>query len=82
MGAFMPFVRGMTIAELALWSKQTRGVLKIEDGVRRQGKLTLVPMHGWRRNMTWPKTGLTWKDQLPLIFLLILWRDIHDWTRC
>ena len=67
-GAFpMPFVHGMTIAELALWSKQTRGVLKIEDRVRKQGKLTLVPMIGWRRNMTWPKTGLTWHPTSPNI---------------
>ena len=67
-GAFpMPFVHGMTIAELALWSKQTQGVLKIEDRVRKQGKLTLVPMIGWGRNMTWPKTGLTWRPTSPNI---------------
>ena len=36
-GAFpMPFVHGMTIAELALWSKQTPGVLKIEEKVQKR----------------------------------------------
>ena len=67
-GAFpMPFVHGMTIAELALWSKQTPGVLKIEDKVRKKGKLTLVPMQGWSRNMTWPDTGLAWIPTSPNI---------------
>ena len=52
-GAFpMPFVHGMTIAELALWTKQTPGILKVEDKVRKAGKLTLVPMKGWTRSMT------------------------------
>ena len=67
-GAFpMPFVHGMTIAEIALWSKQIPGVLKIEDKVRRKGKLTLVPMIGWKRNMTWPSTGLVWRPTSPNI---------------
>ena len=30
-GAFpMPFVHGMTIGEIALWSKKTSGVLKVD----------------------------------------------------
>ncbi len=67
-GAFpMPFVHGMTIAELALWSKQTPGVLKIEEQVRKKGKLTLIPMQKWERSMTWPSTGLKWYPTSPNI---------------
>ncbi len=67
-GAFpMPFVHGMTIAEIALWSKKTPGVLKIDDGARKKGKLTIVPMKGWRRGMTWPQTGLAWFPTSPNI---------------
>ena len=67
-GAFpMPFVHGMTIAEIALWSKQYPGVLKIEEKVRKKGKLTLVPMKRWSRHMTWPDTGLTWLPTSPNI---------------
>jgi uncharacterized protein YbbC (DUF1343 family) len=67
-GAFpMPFVHGMTIAELALWSKQTSGILKIEEKVRKKGKLRLVPMQGWIRTMTWPSTGLIWRPTSPNI---------------
>ena len=67
-GAFpMPFVHGMTIAELALWSKQTSGILKIEEQVRKKGKLTLVPMQNWKRSMTWPSTGLKWYPTSPNI---------------
>jgi len=67
-GAFpMPFVHGMTIAELALWSKQSPGVLKIEEKVRRKGKLSIVPMQKWKRSMTWPATGLRWFPTSPNI---------------
>ena len=67
-GAFpVPFVHGMTIAELALWSKETPGILKVEESVRKKGKLTLVPMLGWARRMTWPSTGLTWRPTSPNI---------------
>ena len=67
-GAFpMPFVHGMTIGELALWSKKTPGVLKLDDADRKKGMLTIVPMKGWRRNMTWPQTGLVWYPTSPNI---------------
>ena len=62
-----PFVHGMTIAELALWSKQTPGILKVEEKVRKKGKLSLVPMLGWKREMTWPSTGLIWRPTSPNI---------------
>lgn len=67
-GAFqMPFVHGMTIAELALWSKKTSGVLKVSESVRKRGKLVIVPMKGWNRSMTWPQTGLAWHPTSPNI---------------
>ncbi len=67
-GAFpMPFVHGMTIAELALWAKKTPGILKIEEVDRKRGKLTIVPMRGWNRSMTWPQTGLDWHPTSPNI---------------
>ena len=65
-GAFpMPFVHGMTIGEIALWSKQAKGTLNVDDLKRRQGILTVVPMNGWSRHMTWPSTGLTWCPTSP-----------------
>jgi len=67
-GAFpIPFVHGMTIAEIALWSKKKPGVLKLEDGFRKAGKLSIVPMTGWRRSMTWPETKLKWHPTSPNI---------------
>ncbi|MDA7822526.1 DUF1343 domain-containing protein [Opitutales bacterium] len=67
-GAFpMPFVHGLTIAEIALWSKQVRGILNIDDKIRKKGKLTLVPMKGWNRAMTWPSSGLKWHPTSPNI---------------
>lgn len=67
-GAFpMPFVHGVTIAELALWSKKTPGVLQVDDAARKKGKLTIVPMKGWERDMTWPQTGLVWFPTSPNI---------------
>ncbi len=67
-GAFpMPFVHGMTIGEIALWSKQAKGILNVDDLKRRQGILTVVPMNGWSRQMTWPSTGLTWCPTSPNI---------------
>ena len=71
-GAFqMPFVHGMTIAEIALWSKKTPGVLKVSEAVRRRGKLVIVPMKGWNRLMTLPQTGLAWHPTSPNIPTLI-----------
>ena len=67
-GAFqIPFVHGMTIGELALWSKKVSGVLKTEEVNRKKGKLVIVPMIGWTRQMTWPQTGLSWHPTSPNI---------------
>ena len=67
-GAFqIPFVHGLTIGELALWSKKVSGVLNTEDTNRKKGKLIIVPMLGWTREMTWPQTGLSWYPTSPNI---------------
>lgn len=60
-GAFrVPYVHGLTIGELARMAKEAPGVLDVSEAVRSRGKLTIVPMRGWRRAMRWPDTGLTW----------------------
>jgi uncharacterized protein YbbC (DUF1343 family) len=56
----VPYVHGLTIGELAKFAKDTPGVLRVSEEVRRRGRLTVVPMSGWRRGMRWPDTGLTW----------------------
>jgi len=57
----VPYVHGLTMGELALMVKDASppGGLAISDAARRKGKLTVVPMRGWRRAMRWPETGLT-----------------------
>ena len=57
----VPYVHGLTIGELALMARDLKppGGLAVSDTVRARGKLTVIPMHGWRRTMLWPDTGLT-----------------------
>jgi uncharacterized protein YbbC (DUF1343 family) len=60
-GAFrVPYVHGLTIGELARMAKEAPGVLEVPESVRLAGKLTIIPMRGWKRSMRWPETGLTW----------------------
>ena len=67
-GAFpMPFVHGLTIGEIALWSKKESGILDISETARKRGELVIVPMKNWSRLMTWPKTGLDWVPTSPNI---------------
>lgn len=67
-GAFhVPYVHGLTIAELARIARYTKGTLEVPDAVRLQGQLTIVPMQGWSRNMRWPQTGLKWIPTSPYI---------------
>ncbi len=47
----LPVTHGMTVGELARWYNR-----QLRMGV----KLTVVPMRGWRRAMTWEDTGLPW----------------------
>jgi uncharacterized protein YbbC (DUF1343 family) len=56
----VPYVYGLTIGELARMAKQAPDVLKISEAARLNGRLTVIPMRGWRRSMRWPDTGLNW----------------------
>lgn len=67
-GAFqVPYVHGLTLAELARIAKHTSGWLDVSERVRRKGKLTVIPMRGWERSMLWPETGLEWIPTSPNI---------------
>ncbi|MGJ8652297.1 MAG: DUF1343 domain-containing protein [Opitutaceae bacterium] len=67
-GAFhVPYVHGLTIGELARIAKHTPGWMEVPDSVRKKGKLTVIPMRGWRRDMLWPETGLRWVPTSPYI---------------
>jgi uncharacterized protein YbbC (DUF1343 family) len=67
-GAFrVPYLHGLTMGELARMAASAPGVLAIPDKVRAQGRLTIVPMRGWRRSMRWPDTGLTFVPTSPKI---------------
>lgn len=67
-GAFrIPYVHGLTMAELALFAVQEPGGLTISNAVRDRGRLTIVPMRGWRREMIWPQTGLRFVPTSPLV---------------
>lgn len=67
-GAFhVPYVHGLTIGELAQMAKASDDWMEISSSVRRNGKLTVVPMRGWKRDMLWPETGLSWVPTSPYI---------------
>ncbi|MBE7538364.1 MAG: DUF1343 domain-containing protein [Opitutaceae bacterium] len=67
-GAFpVPYVHGLTIGELARLAAATPGVLAIKPEARAKGRLTIVPMRGWKRSMRWPETGLRWVPTSPRI---------------
>lgn len=56
----IPYVHGMTAGELAQMAN-ARGW----TGAR--CKLTVIPMRGWSRGMTWDDTGLSWRRTSPNI---------------
>lgn len=62
-----PYVHGLTIGEIARIAKAKPGWLDVEDRVRQQGNLTIIPMRGWNRRMLWPDTGLDWVATSPNI---------------
>lgn len=67
-GAFrIPYVHGLTMGELALLAAKEPGVLAVPEAVRRKGRLTVVPMRGWKRSMRWPETGLRFVPTSPLV---------------
>lgn len=54
----VPYCHGMTVGELAQF---------FNSEYEAQCKLTVVPMHGWKRSMTFADTGLTWIPTSPQI---------------
>ncbi len=63
----VPYVHGMTMGELARFAKGTPGAMEITSRQQRLGKLTVIPMRGWRRSMLWPDTGLRWVPTSPAV---------------
>jgi uncharacterized protein YbbC (DUF1343 family) len=63
----VPYVHGLTIGELARLAAAGPGVLAVPEAVRLKGRLTVVPMRGWRRSMRWPDTGLPFIPTSPNI---------------
>ncbi len=54
----VPYVYGMTCGELAR-------MINGEGWIKTPCKLTVVPMKGWKRKMTWQDTGLPWVPTSP-----------------
>ena len=56
----IPYVYGLTCGELAR-------MINSERWISRQCNLTVIPMQGWGRAMTWADTGLAWAPTSPKI---------------
>lgn len=56
----IPYVYGLTPGEVAL-------MLNGEGMIRGKCKLTVIPMKGWKRSMTYAETGLDWVAPSPHI---------------
>ncbi len=56
----IPYVYGLTCGELAK-------MIHEEKWISKRPKLTIVPMRGWKREMTWAETGLPWVPTSPHI---------------
>lgn len=54
----VPYVYGLTCGELAR-------MINGEGWIRKPCKLTVVPLKGWKRSMTWRDTGLPWVPASP-----------------
>ena len=67
-GAFpVPYLHGLTIGELAILAKSMPNWMNIESEIRKQGRLKVIPMRGWKRSMLWPETNLDWIPTSPYI---------------
>jgi len=67
-GAFrIPYVHGLTMGELARMAAEAPGVLEVPEEVRAKGRLTVIPMSGWKRSLRWPETGLKFVPTSPLV---------------
>jgi uncharacterized protein YbbC (DUF1343 family) len=56
----VPYIHGLTAGELARMSNA-------KGWMARRCKLTVIPMQGWHRDMTWSDTGLRWVQTSPNI---------------
>ncbi|MEY2539554.1 MAG: hypothetical protein QOG67_3294 [Verrucomicrobiota bacterium] len=56
----VPYVHGMTVGELAR-------MVNAKGWAGGKCDLTVIPMHGWSRGMTWAETGLRWIPTSPNI---------------
>ena len=56
----IPYVYGLTCGELAM-------MLNGENMLKAKCNLTVIPLEGWRRNMTFDQTGLQWAPSSPHI---------------
>ena len=63
----VPYVHGLTIGELARFAKATYGAMEITSKQQKRGKLTVIPMRGWKRSMLWNETGLKWVPTSPAV---------------
>jgi uncharacterized protein YbbC (DUF1343 family) len=66
-GYRIPYVHGLTMGELARMAASTPGMLAVTEPVRQHGRLTIIPMRGWRRGMRWPETGIKYTPTSPKI---------------
>ncbi|MEW6251138.1 MAG: DUF1343 domain-containing protein [Planctomycetota bacterium] len=60
----IPYVHGLTVGELARMING-EGWLRDANGGPVACELVVVPLEGWRRNMTWADTGLHWVPTSP-----------------
>jgi len=60
-----PYVHGLTIGEIARIAASEAGWLELSK--KKTGKLYVVPMKGWKRNMLWTDTKLKWVPTSPAI---------------
>jgi uncharacterized protein YbbC (DUF1343 family) len=56
----VPYRHGMTIGELAR-------MMVAKGWIKSNPRVTVIPMQGWTRAMTWPQTGLNWVPTSPNI---------------
>lgn len=63
----VPYLHGLTIAELAQMANESGWLPKDKNGIRRKVNLQVIQMSGWERSMTWEQTGLHWVPTSPNI---------------
>ena len=56
----VPYLHGCTVGELAAMMNGENWLPS-----KRKARLTVVPMTGWKRSMTWENTGLRWMPTSP-----------------